>query len=421
MENIEQILPTTEEDYKKVLKSKKNKQAIKGVIITIPILLLTGLFIIYKMDDIAVTIMVSAFFIFLIFFLLLMLYITIITPIQKGKATGKKRQLIGIVTEKYENRNRYGKNKQRKDNTVTYYIRLGEKEKIELLYYDYIKVKLNQKIKIETFLNSKTVISIEVLSENDSSIDYSDSNFVENIDNSSENSKLSKNEIKYLKKKSIRVIIGLVMFYSFLGFIFYFILKVMVVAIIYKIFPSIVKVIEASAVRYIIWDTIPLIILTSIILLSFYLRLNKKIKDINTKKKRIVNAKIDDKIKSEVKYYQFNNPEIKKLVNTIRIYSLYYIFNVEVWIRLAQNMFKAFTYNKPKVNATPSYYYYYYIVINKIYFIVSEKDYNKFEINEKVKVHFANYSNLPVLIQSNDDKNKTIDISIKYEKKEKTS
>jgi hypothetical protein len=414
MENIEQTLPVTKEDNKKLL--KRYKPVIIAFIVFFAVVLIICVYSIILFNQTKITILISSFYLLTVSMFSIIIYGGFLSPLLRDKVIGKKRQVIGIITEKLEKDASHEAGSSRLSHNMLFYIVLGGKEEIKIPYNEYIKLEVNKKIKIEYLVNSKSIISIEDLSENDTRFNYSendtrfnysDINSTKNIDN------LSEKEIKYLKKKRNKKIIGFAWFFGLLGYIFYFILKVIIVAVVFKIFPGANEFIETSVVRNVFFDASPAVLLGFIALWVLYLRINKIIKDIRSKKKRIVKAKIDDKIRSEEIFHKTRRPEIKKMINTVRVYSFIDIlFDIKFWERFAKSFL-----NGKKSTALSKTLYYYYLVINKVYYKVTHENFDKFEIDEKVNIHSGYYSDLPVLIQSIDDKDETIDISIIYEKK----
>ena len=400
MENIEHILPITKEDNKKHI--KKYKPFIIAVIIFFTISPFVIRYLILLFNEIGITIILISVFIFFASICFIILYVGFISPLRKDNAKGEKLQIIGVVTDKLEKLV-----KGSVDNTIDYSIVLGGKEKIRIPREEYIKLKVKQKIKVELFKNSKSIISIENLSEKDSSFNYSDINSTEKIDS------LSEKEIKYLKKRRNKKIIGIVWFFGFLGYIFYFILKLVIVAIIAIICKILPDVVDPTTISHSFLDGVPFIILVFVVLFTLYFRINKILKDIISKKKRIITVKIDDKIKSDNNYLKLSHPKIKAKINTITIYS---IFSITFWEQFFESLSKLINSNRKSTVSTKKHYRYRYLVIDNIYYSVTLENFDKFEINEVVDVHYGNDSNLPVLIQSIDDKNKTIDISATYKK-----
>ena len=163
MENTEQILPVTQEDSKKILKTYK--PIIIGVIITLTIFLIVLLFAFFLINDILVKIIFASFYIFILSALSIFYLKTFFIPFQKDKKTGKKL-LTGIITDKLEKVSRNLSDSF--SGTITsYYIVLNRKKEIHLGYKNYKKLKINQKVKIEYLETSKFVTNIENLSEND--------------------------------------------------------------------------------------------------------------------------------------------------------------------------------------------------------------------------------------------------------------
>lgn len=393
MENIEKFLPVTKEDNQKLL--KKHKPILTAFTIFFAIALIVCIYLILLFNSYTFTVLTVSGYIFVVSMFYLVLYVGFISPLKRDKATGKKRQLTGIITNKSEKVERSGT-----DDWITrYFIVLGATEEIEVSYNEYVKVKVNQKIKIELLANSKSVIDIEILSEKEES-----NRFLDNIgDEIVEN--LSEQEKKYLKIKLLKKVKGVIVFFTLLGFIFYFILKVIVVAIVYNGLN-----LEPSQLFF---DVTPLILLIIIMLLTLYFRTGKIIKDINLKKKKIVRLKIDDKIKSNVNYNRMRNFE-----KTTKTVARSTIFNKKLWIHLGQAYAKSFSGKKTKLTGSKRKYSdYFYLIANKFCFKVSHRNFDNFEINEPVYVHLAINSNLPVFLQSHNDKSKIIDISKIYGEK----
>ena len=219
---------------------------------------------------------------------------------------------------------------------------------------------------------------------------YSEINSIENIDN------LSEREIINLKNKRNRKIIGTIIFFGILCVVFYFILKVIFVIIFIKIIPAVTK--TPSGLNDTFFEIAPLITLISIALLTLYLRVNKIVKDIISKKKKIVKAKVEDKIKSQENYHKIRHPEIKAMVST----------------------FNSDNYSYRNTKNSSNLFYHHYLIIDNIYFKVTPENFNKFEVDEQVNIHFGYYSDLPVLIQSMDDENKKIEVLIPSIYDEKT-
>ena len=164
MENIEKILPVTKADSKEILKT--HKPIIIGVIITLTVFLIGLLFVFFSTNDILIRIIFVSFYIFMLSALFVFYLKIFYLPFQKDKKIGKK-QLTGIITDKLEKRSKYKSTSDISGQNMTYYIVLGGKEEIRIDYKNYMKLKVNQKIKIVYLENSKFVFNIENLSEND--------------------------------------------------------------------------------------------------------------------------------------------------------------------------------------------------------------------------------------------------------------